>query len=421
MRRLLILATALTAVLAVAGARAAFFSGSGEPVATEAARTTTTAARISTLEQAAAGRPEDVAVVTQLAGAYLQRVRETGDPSYYSLADTAAQRALALDRDDPNALVAAGAIAAAKHDFQAALMYAERAHQIEPTLIAAYSVIVDALVELGRYDEAIVAAQEMADLRPDFAALSRISYLRELHGDLDGAIEAMEQAVTAGTGLKQDAVWGLAIIGDLQLRRGDLAAAALAYERGSALLPADPVAEAGLGRLAIARADYPEAERRLRSAIEQRPLPEYLAMLGDIYAIQARAAEAQEQYATVRAIQKLFAASGVDIDIELALFDADRGGDLEAAYRQASAAYARRPGIYTADALAWTAYRSGRIEEARRRMAEALRLGSRDPRLSYHAAVIAHASGDEEAAWRHRLDAGRMQFAQSVLYLDGAP
>lgn len=421
MRRLLILLTMLTAVLAVFGARAAMSGDSRESAPYPAARPTTATERLASLEQAAADRPDDIAVLAQLATAYVQRVRETGDPSYHALADTASQRALALDPDDPNALVVAGAIAASKHDFQAALMYGERARQLEPTLIAAYSVIVDALVELGRYDEAVAAAQAMADLRPDFAALSRVSYLRELHGDLDGAIDAMEKAVAAGTGYSQDAVWALVIVGDLHLRNGDLTAAQRAYERGSTLLPDAPIVLAGLARLSVARADYPEAEGLLRRAIEQQPLPEYLATLGDILAIQGRTLEAEEHYATVRAIQRLFAANGVDTDIELALFDADHGGDAEAAYLQARAVHQRRPGIYTADVLAWTAYKSGRIAEAQTHMAEALRLGTRDPRLAYHAAVIAYAAGDADGAWRHRREAERMQFAQTVLYLAGAP
>lgn len=414
MRRFLIFSIAAVTALGLFGARAMFNDGPSEPAAV--VHTDASAERIASLEQTIADHPDDIASLNTLAAAYLQRVRETGDPAYYALADSTAQRALDLDLDDPSTLVVAGTIAASKHDFTAALMYGQRAHEIEPTLISPYSVIVDSLVELGRYNEALVAAQEMADRRPDFAALSRISYLRELHGDLDGAVEAMQQAVDAGTGLEQDQVWALTIIGNLHLTRGDIDAAERAYDQAADILPGD--AEFGLARLALARRDYALAETYLHTAIDQRPLPEYLIALGDLLASQGRTAEAEEQYATVRAIQQLNAASGVDTDLELALFDADHNVDPPATFEKARATYERRPSIYAADAAAWAAYKAGRTGEAQTLMTEALRLGTKDPRLSYHAAVIAQASGDDAAARAHFEAAASMESGQSsVLYV----
>jgi tetratricopeptide (TPR) repeat protein len=416
MRRLAAFLVVGIAALGFFGTRAMLDDGGDT---TAVVRRDAPAQRIAALEQDVADRPEDVAALNALAAGYLQRVRETGDASFYALADGAAARALAVDPDEPNALVTAGAIANSKHDFTSALILGQRAHQIEPTLVAPYAVIVDALVELGRYDEAIVAAQEMADLRPDFAALSRVSYLRELHGDLDGAIEAMRQAIEAGTGVEEDRVWGLLIVGNLNLTRGDIDAASLAYEEAAAIAPGDPMSEFGLARLAIARRDYPLAERHLRAAIDQRPLPEYLIVLGDLLTSQGRTAEAEEQYATVRAIQRLNAANGLDVDLELALFDADTGHDPQGTYETARAAYDRRPGIYAADTAAWAAYKSGRIDEARTLMTQALRLGTKDPRLEYHAGVIAGAAGDLATAQEHFDSAAAMEAGQSsVLYVE---
>jgi tetratricopeptide (TPR) repeat protein len=416
--RLLLLGCSVTAVLAVAATMIVVRGGEDarEPVVLAPIRTTAT--RIASLEQQAVDRPDDSSVLVQLGAAYLQRVRETGDPSFYALADRAAERATALEPDDPNVLVLAGTVANSKHDFAGGLELGRRAHEIEPTLIAAYSVIVDSLVELGRYDEAIIAAQEMADLRPDFAALSRISYIRELHGDLDGAIEAMRMAVAAGTGVPADEVWGRVLLGNLLLTSGDIEAAAKEYEQAAAILPGDGTAEYGLARLALARREYAAAEQHLRAAVNQRPLPEYLITFGELLESQGRTAEAEQHYATVRAIQQLFAASGVDTDLELALFDADHGDTPEDTYAKAAAAYDRRPSVYAADVAAWTAYRAGYFDEAQRLMAEAISLGTRDPRLSYHAGVIALAVGDTSAARAHFEAAMRMEAGQSsALYI----
>jgi len=397
--RLLLGACVFAAMLAFVAARSWMDNGGG---AAERASTAsvheTLAARTARLEARAAASPDDAATLSELALTYLQRARESGDPSFYPLAERAAQRALMLSPDAPVALTAAAAIAASKHDFAGTLALADRATAGEPSLAAAHAVRTDALVELGRYDEAVAEAQALADIRPDFAAYSRISYLRELHGDLPGAVDAMRQAAAAGAAVPQDVVWGRVLTGNLLLTSGDVEGAAAEYGRASALLPDDPNARAGQARLALARGDFAAAEQALRAAIDVRPLPEYVALLGDVLASQGRDAEARQQYDTVRAIERLFAANGVDTDLELALFEADHGGDPEAAYAQARTAYARRPSITAADAVAWTAYRAGRLDEARAMIAKARALGTRDARIAYHAGVIALASGDAATA-----------------------
>ena len=158
----------------------------------------------------------------------------------------------------------------------------------------------------------------------------------------------------------------------------------------------------------------------LRAAVEQRPLPDYAIALGDLLWSQGRVAEAEEQYALVRAIQQLFAANGVNTDIELALFDADHGVAPVATYETARAAYVRRPSIFAADTVAWAAYKAGRIDDARRFMDEALRLGTKDARLAYHAGAIAAAAGDALAAEAYLRDAVAMEPAQSLRYAAAA-
>ncbi len=403
------------------GARRAFDDGDSRverPAA--ASRRSTVASQIQLLEQKVRDYPDDAAALTQLASAYVQRARETGDPAFFALAATAIARARAATPDGAHALIVAGSVALAKHDFEEALTLGERARSLNPDIVAAYGIVTDALVELGRYDEAAAAAQEMIDRRPDFASYSRASYLRELHGDLDGAIEAMEQAAAAGRGLGFDEAWALVIIGNLRLQQGDIDAAERAYQRADAALPGDAMVLAALARISVARGDVASAEAMLRAAVEQRPLPDYAIALGDLLWSQGRVAEAEEQYALVRAIQQLFAANGVNTDIELALFDADHGVAPVATYETAHAAYARRPSIFAADTVAWAAYKAGRINDARRFMDEALRLGTKDARLAYHAGAIAAAAGDALAAEAYLRDAVAMEPAQSLRYAAAA-
>jgi tetratricopeptide (TPR) repeat protein len=415
MRRIgvaIFLITALGGVFSFRG----IAGGGGNDAPPPAVPISAAAAELSVLEQTVRDRPDDASALTRLASLYVQRSRETGDPSFDVLAGDAADRALAVETDNVQAIVIRGIVALAQHDFERALLIGERARTLAPDVNAVYGLLTDAYVELGRYEEALATAQEMVDRRPDFASYSRVSYLRELYGDLDGAVEAMEFAAAAGAASASDEAWAFVQIGHLQLTRGDTSAADAAYRRAAAVLPGDAMTDAGLARSAFSVGDPALAEALLRAAVANRPLAEYATLLGDLLWSQGREREAEEQYALVRATQELATAQGVDTELELALFEADQGMDPEQTYIRAHAAYVRRPSIYAADVLAWAAFKSGRLDEARTRSDEALRLGTRDARLSYHAGVIASAAGDRDAALRHLMDAAAMQAAQSPKY-----
>src|SRR5207247_3244120 len=81
----------------------------------------------------------------------------------------------------------------------------------------AQGVLGDALVELGRYNEALSAFQQMLDTRPDLNAYVRVAYLRELHGDPSGAIDALKLAVEATRPAGETAAWVHWQLGNLYL------------------------------------------------------------------------------------------------------------------------------------------------------------------------------------------------------------
>src|SRR6185503_19572241 len=103
-----------------------------------------------------------------------------------------------LQPDDFAAMTQMGALALARHQFREAIDWGEKARASSPGTALIYGVIGDAQIELGQYDSALATFQTMVDLRPDLSSYSRASYMRELHGDVDGAIEAMQRAVQAG-------------------------------------------------------------------------------------------------------------------------------------------------------------------------------------------------------------------------------
>jgi tetratricopeptide (TPR) repeat protein len=365
----------------------------------------TTDAEIARLQAAVRG---GAPLEAQLAGAYLQKVRETGDPSFYVRADGVLTRALARGGDDPAELVAAATLAAGRHDFTGALQLAERARAAAPDSIGAYPVLVDALVELGRYDEAERTLQQLIDRKPTLAAYARVSYFRELHGDLAGAADAMARAVSAGGGARENLAYVQALQGDLELARGRLAEARRAYGAALASMPDYVPALAGQARLTAARGDLAGAIARWKQVTTLLPLPEYAIELGEAELAAGRRAAGLRSLALVDAERALLTEAGVNSDVEYARFEADHG-DPARAVALAREAWAQAPSVRAADSLGWALTRSGRREAGLKWARRALKLGSLDPTFRYHAGIAAgdtpEGRRDLRLALRHGLEA----------------
>jgi tetratricopeptide (TPR) repeat protein len=359
-------------------------------------------ARIATLQQSLREGDERIRGIaaTQLGQAYLQKARETGDPGYYPKAEALFTQALGADAEDAEAMVGLGTLALARHQFSDALDWGEKSRALNPYHAPTYGVIADAQIELGRYDEAVETVQAMVDLRPDLGSYARVSYVRELMGDRKGALIAMEEAVTAGSGYPENVAWVRVQLGNLHFDGGFLKNAATEYEAALAAVPGYAPAMAGKARVAAANGDLDEAATLYEQAVRTIPLPEFVVAYGDVLHAAGKRDEAAAQYALVDAMQQIYAANGVETDLELALYTADHGSpeDLPRAVEQARAAVAARPSIVAWDVLAWTLYRSGELDEAAEASAEAMRLGTPNALLHFHAGMIAAARGEDDSA-----------------------
>jgi tetratricopeptide (TPR) repeat protein len=412
--------------LFVAGATLAGLAVGRRDAVEQSSRSALPAPRVATTDdqiESAIARiqrlPDNADGYTLLGGAYLQKARETGDPSFYGRAETALAKSLSLDPANSDTLVQLGVLALARHQFGDALAYGRRAHDVNPYESAALGVIGDAQVELGRYDEARETFQAMLDLRPDLASYARVSYMRELHGDIAGAIEAMRRAVIGATGSEAHA-WTQVQLGHLYFLSGDLAAAQKEYERTLFQRPDYLHARAGIARVKAAQGDYTGAAAIYEAITRSVPLPEYVIALADVQRAAGDTAAAQQTEALVQAMDRLFRENGVNTDLEMALFHADRGIDVDQTVEDARRALATRPSIHAWDALAWALHQAGRHEEALTAADQALRLGTRDPLMRYHAAMIALALGQAERA-RAELQIATSQNPRfSVRYADEA-
>ena len=375
--------------------------GSAQEAATvpvASAITATGSALIPQLQQEVRANPTDVAGLGFLGLAYQQRARETGDPSYYTKSDGVLRRALRYSPDDLVATTGLGALALSRHRFRDALALGRRAVALSPSTARGYGVVGDALVELGRYREAFAAFDRMASLKPSLSSYARVSYARELLGDVPGAAKAMRLAIDAAAGQPEALAWSQTQLGKLFWSQGRARAAEREYRTALAARPGYVYAFDGLALVEAVRGRYLDAIAYERRATDTIPLPQFVASLGDLERLAGNGTAARRQYALIGAIQRLLRANGVRTDLETALFDVDHAVRLPHALSLARAAQAERPSIDGDDVLAWALARNGRCAEALGYSKRALRLGTRDAVKFFHRGMVERCLGDRAAA-----------------------
>ncbi len=358
-----------------------------------------TRALIESLQRAVADEPGRADGYAALGDAYLQRARETGESSLYSRAERAFTAATRRDPRNQTAVLGAGTLALARHDFDRGLELGSRALALAPATVRPYAVIVDAQVELGRYTDARRSLQRMVDLKPNLASYTRVSYFRELTGDMSGALEAMRLAVSAGAGATENVAFARTLLGDLELGRGRVTEARAAYQQALASDRGHLPAQAGLARVDVASGNLAAAARRLRTVTERLPQPGYLVALAEIELALGRDAAAARDLDLVRVQRRLLSAAGTQADVEGVLFEADHGSPARAV-RMGRTVMAEAPSVRSADALGWAMTRAGRPDQGLQLARRALRLGSRDPAFHYHAGMAARAVGSPGPARR---------------------
>ncbi|HWT01716.1 MAG TPA: tetratricopeptide repeat protein [Pyrinomonadaceae bacterium] len=405
-----ILVTALAVVALLFGVRAVLKSNA--PRAEEAARrelapaaldsrATPADRRIEAAQVLIKKAPDSLAGYNALAAAFMQKARETGDFGYNARAEEALKRSEEVAPDNQGANRLRAYLLLAYHRFGEAREAARRAVAQNPRDYEAYGALVDAHVELGQYDEARRAVQAMLDVRPYTASYARASYLRSLHGDTVGAIEAMRLAVaSADPGDPEALAWCLVHLGDELVNAGKPSEAEREYDRALFYFPDYPLALNAKARARAAAGDTEAAVALYQKSLDRTPSPEAAVALGDIYAKLGKTVEAKRQYELVEFVERAGAAAGT-YSRQLAVFWADHDTKLDEALEIARRERERRADIHTSDALAWCLYKKGQLAEAKAAIDEALRLGTRDARLLYHAGMIYRALDDRGRAAKY--------------------
>lgn len=324
--------------------------------------------------------------------AWVRKARLAADPGFYINVEGCVGAALSIAPGDLAALNLRGLVLMNNHKFAEARQLAEEILRQEPKNTLALGTLSDALLELGRFEEAAAAAQRMADLRPGMASYSRASYFRWLQGDTKNTKLFIRYALNAGKDARdpEPAAWTLVQAGTLFWNEGDYNGADAVFTEALKWVPDYPLALVGRARVALSQEHPERAIEYLEKAYRLNPLAETAWLLGDARAMLGDSVGSHAEYE--RAIQE-----GRRSDrLTLALFYATKDRAHKEALRLIEAERGVRGGVYIDDAYAWVLYRAGRITEARSASDRALRLGTRDARLLYHAGAIRIAAGDPQ-------------------------
>jgi tetratricopeptide (TPR) repeat protein len=374
-------------------------------------RATGTERVIQTMQNRVQRAPKDPAAYASLGAAFFQRARETGDVEDFQLAEQALNKSLALNDADFSAEPAYSTMAEVcmgEHRFSDAITYAQKALALGSGDLSSFAIMGDANADMGEYERAAIAysrldisGESAAQPRNVYVRDSRTSYLKFVSGDTPGAIRLMQSAVAAGTEARipaENLAWLYYELGEYESQAGDVGAANHAYLTALNIHPGDYRALAELGKLRGNHGRYDEAIKLYQSAIAVVPMPMYVSELGDLYNKAGNMAEAKKQYQLVEYIGMLGHINQVLHNRDLALFYADHDIKLDEALALAHKEFEVRHDIYTWDALAWALYKNGKYLEASDAMEHALRPGTRDALLFFHAGMIASRLGQKSLA-----------------------
>ncbi len=386
--------------------------------------------RIAAYQKLAVAKPEDLHYQNLLAGAYIQKMRETTDFGYIERAEKLVTHVLSVETSNYEALRLRSEIGLERHRFAEVAGFSREMIRTAPYDAWNWGTLGDALMELGGYDEAADAYQKMMSLRPNQSSYNRASYYRWVMGDAEGAISIMQLAIAAGSPAAENTAWCLVDLGNLYFKTGRLEQAAESYAAALRTFDGYHPAYAGLGRVHAAQGKFVEAIENYRRAQSVVPMPEYAAALAEIYERTGKKAEARQQIELLDMVDRMGSANNEKTNRNLALVFADQGRKVDRALELAQAEFAVRGDVYTYDALAWALCKNGRYEEAARAAGKALQFGTPEPAFYYHAGMIANALGKNPTAVKHleralalnrHFDARQAEIAEAALHAAQTP
>jgi tetratricopeptide (TPR) repeat protein len=401
----------LLIVLAAAGAWAESPGSSAEKTLSPAQQS------VAQAEKLIAKNSKDFEAYNALALALSRRARETSDVMFYTQAEQALQKSFEISPGNFDGERIRVWLLLGKHEFAAALEAAQKLNKKMPDDLMLYGFLTDANVELGNYKDAETAAQWMLDLRPgNIPGLTRAAYLRELFGDIDGALDLMEMAYeSTPPSESEDRAWILTQMAHLNLMIGKSSQAENLIQQALVMFSGYHYALGNLAKVRIQQKRYTEATELLKQRYQAAPHAENLYDLAEAFNLAGRAEEANKAFAEFEQKSLVESHRADNSNHELIFYYADHAKQPAKALEVAKREVARRHDVYTLDSYAWALHVNGQYNEARKQIETALAVGIRDAKLFRHAGEIALQCGDRAAAQQYVQQAAELNANDSEL------
>jgi tetratricopeptide (TPR) repeat protein len=331
--------------------------------------------------------PNDNESKLKLAQLFIQEARVTGEHGhYYNAALDLTNQVIKNEVKNKdlvfNAMVTKAGVQLSHHAFAAALETGHAALKINAFNAQLFGVLVDANVELGNYKEAVALADKMMAIRPDLRSYSRVSYLREIYGDVNGAKEAMMMAINAGYPGYEETAWAMHTYGDMLIRYNELDKAQQVYEAILAERENYPFAMAAMAQIAIKKGDADKGEKLLKQAIAIIPEVSYYVTLAELYKNKGRATELEQMKKEILVMLKDDEKSGHNMDLEYAYVYQHLFQDTNMATKYAQKELVKRPAnIDVNRSLALIALQAKDMESAKKYYSLATATNSKHPDL----------------------------------------
>jgi tetratricopeptide (TPR) repeat protein len=331
---------------------------------------------------------QDYESLIRMANLFIREARITGEHGhYYPAALLMTDRILSGKSVEKNmeflAFVTKAGVQLSLHEFSKALETGQKALLLNNRNAQVYGVLTDCYVELGQYDKAVQAADMMISIKPDLRSYARISYLREIHGNIPEAIEAMKMAVAAGVPGYEDTAWAMLTLAELYERYGSPDKAKKIYEEILATRPDYPFAIAGTGAIYLENNQLGEAEKLTLKAIDIIPEVGFYTQLAEIYKKQGKKAEMDKTISEIFVMLEEDEKSGHNMNLEYSSIYLDLLDNPDKALSYATEEYNKRPENIDVNRMMARVYQSvGNDSAVKKHLAAAGSTNSRHPELA---------------------------------------
>ncbi|MCZ6701850.1 MAG: tetratricopeptide repeat protein, partial [Ignavibacteria bacterium] len=221
----------------------------------------------------------------------------------------------------------------------------------------------------------------------------------EIYGEMYSAIDAMRLAADAGLTGSDSRAWALYNLGNLYLRVGKLDTAAFIYNGILEERPGYANAYNGLAKIMVVKGNYKQGVEYLFTASQISPDHAFIEELAEIYRLSGNKESENVMIAEVLKEFEEHESDGWNIKREFAKFCAIHNINLEEALEGLESEYETSPtSIEVIHLYALLLSKNYQTEKSMTVIQEAMKLGTYNPVIDYHAGMIFEAAGRNKEA-----------------------